>query len=92
MTPIVFGEAGKTLQWGHGSEAVEIWRELCDSYLKQVLQWGHGSEAVEITFRFREVCLARGRFNGATALRPWRCRARDDGRAEHRGASMGPRL
>ena len=36
------------------------------------LQWGHGSEAVETPRRIRLSMGILDRFNGATALRPWR--------------------
>ena len=38
----------------------------------RLLQWGHGSEAVETLVPSDPVPGGPGRFNGATALRPWR--------------------
>ncbi len=36
------------LQWGHGTEAVEIWRREPEPQFLIWLQWGHGTEAVEM--------------------------------------------
>ena len=40
--------AGNWLQWGHGSEAVEICHAGMSDLGGATLQWGHGSAAVEI--------------------------------------------
>ena len=60
------------LQWGHGDEAVE--EALADFAEKKgfKLQWGHGDEAVEeetlVPLQRRKIA----RFNGATAMKPWK--------------------
>ncbi len=35
------------LQWGHGGEAVESYKDSHTAYVVWLLQWGHGGEAVE---------------------------------------------
>ena len=60
------------LQWGHGVEPVEIWRNCFQSRsITSRLQWGHGVEPVEISASagFIPVIVC---FNGATGLNPWR--------------------
>ena len=37
-----------------------------------LLQWGHGDEAVEESNRRRPGAPDRYRFNGATAMKPWK--------------------
>ncbi len=61
------------LQWGHGDEAVEERRCTgpAGSGCRR-LQWGHGDEAVE-EFAPRAPGREHGlRFNGATAMKPWK--------------------
>ena len=78
------------LQWGHGREAVEVGlRAAIDSRGHQ-LQWGHGREAVEVSARSRSG-RRTSRFNGATAVRPWRSLAAADAGGLGVLASMGPR-
>ncbi len=36
------------------------------------LQWGHGDEAVEETDRMCSIACGGMRFNGATAMKPWK--------------------
>ena len=66
------------LQWGHGDEAVEERADLRGVCRANVaLQWGHGDEAVEEVLR---ECVRRVHeqgFNGATAMKPWKRRARN---------------
>ena len=71
------------LQWGHGDEAVEEDAEvekLLDAFK---LQWGHGDEAVEEDHRMSSLDAVRSRFNGATAMKPWK-RARPPDHLEQR--------
>jgi len=39
-----------------------------------MLQWGHGDEAVEESELTGSSSAARDRFNGATAMKPWKRR------------------
>ena len=38
----------------------------------ETLQWGHGLSAMEITGVRQPLAVRAGRFNGATAFRPWK--------------------
>src|SRR4051794_1395018 len=64
------------LQWGHGDEAVED-RTWPGSGARRTtrLQWGHGDEAVEDWRSTRGASSRAGRFNGATAMKPWKTAA-----------------
>ncbi len=60
------------LQWGHGDEAVEESATVTSWGAMLSLQWGHGDEAVEeygVSRVFHAWC---SRFNGATAMKPWK--------------------
>ena len=60
------------LQWGHGLAAMEtsvFGTSIADC--TDLLQWGHGLAAME-TGTGLLVQWFQGRFNGATALRPWK--------------------
>ena len=80
-----------SLQWGHGDEAVEEVQSTREDRLPcHVLQWGHGDEAVEEE-RVDQAIKEEQRFNGATAMKPWKSiQARAVCRSECK-ASMGPR-
>ena len=60
------------LQWGHGDEAVEEAAAMYVSERPSWLQWGHGDEAVEDARSPTSRHAARLRFNGATAMKPWK--------------------
>ena len=80
------------LQWGHGDEAVEEAPPIrLTTCTLTPLQWGHGDEAVEEVPGEGRPGGSRGRFNGATAMKPWK-RAGAVGSNGGAGcASMGPR-
>ena len=63
-----------SLQWGHGGEAVEDYERARPKWPDpKGLQWGHGGEAVEDPERARMSGVRPAdRFNGATAVRPWK--------------------
>ena len=65
------------LQWGHGDEAVEEYASCgATARLACRLQWGHGDEAVEESGSARSQADGRRmRFNGATAMKPWKRRS-----------------
>src|SRR5271157_5414034 len=65
------------LQWGHGDEAVEETTTAEMGWGTHELQWGHGDEAVEEVAAWPRKRAGRRRFNGATAMKPWK-RARHD--------------
>ena len=67
----------RSLQWGHGDEAVEE-TTSCTLLVPTiaVLQWGHGDEAVEEAARCADADGVSRRFNGATAMKPWKRPAR----------------
>ncbi len=73
------------LQWGHGDEAVE---EAADGppprAAEAALQWGHGDEAVEEPSGSGRSGHISQRFNGATAMKPWKSRER-----RHRSTIVG---
>ena len=80
------------LQWGHGDGAVEevvAASESTDGERK--LQWGHGDGAVEERRRRGSALGGRRRFNGATAMEPWKSDSADVDRSADVAASMGPR-
>ena len=54
-----------------------------------LLQWGHGDEAVEEARGCEGVALIR--FNGATAMKPWKTVVVLAANDRACGASMGPR-
>ena len=63
------------LQWGHGDEAVEeVSRRMASLPGLKLLQWGHGDEAVEEIDAIRLISRPVARFNGATAMKPWKRR------------------
>ena len=65
-------EAAGVLQWGHGDEAVEECHAKTGRAAKESLQWGHGDEAVEEAVLPRTADVDVPRFNGATAMKPWK--------------------
>ena len=78
------------LQWGHGDEAVEEDEAHHATAASYQLQWGHGDEAVEEARGWVILVCDRHRFNGATAMKPWKSRsARSSGlrRASFNGAT-----
>ena len=80
------------LQWGHGDEAVEEQvRRPGTLGKKLLLQWGHGDEAVEELDAARRRSSTTSRFNGATAMKPWKRMASRMRRTLEKHASMGPR-
>jgi len=60
------------LQWSHGSQAVEIVSYWFERLTQYELQWSHGSQAVEIRLWDANKIYRGKRFNGATALKPWK--------------------
>ena len=74
-------------RWSRGRAASVRIRIASDA----VLQWGHGDGAVEERRRSGDPDSAHRRFNGATAMEPWKSQTRSP--VTHRGelASMGPR-
>ena len=60
------------LQWGHGDEAVEEASRFHSGGDALRLQWGHGDEAVEECRRPERSKRRVRRFNGATAMKPWK--------------------
>ena len=66
----------RSLQWGHGAGAVEDAGLAGRQLDRRSLQWGHGAGAVEDTARSTDASERRPRFNGATALGPWKTRGR----------------
>ena len=82
----------RRLQWGHGDGAVE---ELRVGRLERsgldMLQWGHGDGAVEEALREGQRRGLKGRFNGATAMEPWKSKNHIGGLSGKLTASMGPR-
>ena len=68
------------LQWGHGDEAVEEQPAKLGQLRRGIeLQWGHGDEAVEEESWLSLCAALPGRFNGATAMKPWKsCGSRAD--------------
>jgi len=63
------------LQWGHGDGAVEEAGVAGVTPGTFRLQWGHGDGAVEEALMLTQVS-ACSRFNGATAMEPWKRPAR----------------
>jgi len=45
---------------------------LRDEFIQLALQWGHGDEAVEETVISGAPAWQNPRFNGATAMKPWK--------------------
>ena len=68
----VKGRMDLKLQWGHGDEAVEEFRSRSSASFWMLLQWGHGDEAVEEDSGAGTKSRGRPRFNGATAMKPWK--------------------
>ena len=65
----------RSLQWGHGDEAVEDSTTIDGIRTPTMLQWGHGDEAVEEFRWFGGFDVGLNRFNGATAMKPWKSSA-----------------
>jgi len=59
------------LQWGHGYSAVETIPASVSPIGHIMLQWGHGYSAVETRLCVR-LFGNTSRFNGATAIQPWK--------------------
>ena len=60
-------------------------------YTRCPLQWGRGLAAVEITLPIWPAVSTTSGFNGAAALRPWKCDPHRNRHAPRSAASMGPR-
>ena len=84
--------AGDRLQWGHGDGAVEEQESATDTHANfDRLQWGHGDGAVEEPATVDPTSPHCHRFNGATAMEPWKSTQRADRASRRWPASMGPR-
>ena len=66
----------RSLQFGHGGDAVENAPTTPAAAKPGNLQFGHGGDAVENASRPRCAFRRRKRFNSATAVMPWKITSR----------------